>query len=1232
MAAILVCDSSRASAGEGLHWQQYAGYRVARLTVPQTGRTGFTLLSPEQTGIFFTNAPSSERIEMYPPVLEGAGVCAGDVDGDGLPDLYFCNSGGANALFRNLGGMKFENLTTAAGVACTNQISRGAVFADINGDGKLDLIVTSVAGPNACFLNDGKGRFRDVTREAGLELLDAGCTSAALGDFDGDGYLDLYIANNGITSSMERSVSMVMRGGQLQVTGRARKRYKVVEGHLMLKGIPGAFYHNDGGHFRALSWTNGTFLDREGKPLAEPPTELGLSVMFRDLNGDGAPDLYVCNDWHTPDRIWINDGKGHFRALPDLAIRKTSLYSMAVDVADINRDGWDDLFNADMLSRFHNLRLRQLGGTNPPPAFVGEVMDREQTRRNTLQLNRGDGTYAEIANYAGVEASDWTWCVAFLDVDLDGYEDLLVLNGHLYDLQDMDANERSHASREMRSDIRRGESLRDFPPLRNPNYLFRNRGDCTFEEVGAQWGFNSSNACHGLALCDLDNDGDLDVVVNCLGAPPLIYRNETTAPRVAVRLKGKGANRFGIGAKIVLRGGAVPLQSQEMMCGGRYLSSDQPMRVFAAGSLTNVMSLEVTWRSGLRSVIANVQANCLYEIDETGASPPETAVTEAPRTTLFEDVSGALGHRHVDPPYDDFSRQLLLPRRFSQLGPGVAWCDLDGDGRDDLIIGGGRGTPLGVFLNEGAGRWRRIEGVLTNALPDDSAGIVGGLIAPGRRSLLVGLAHYENEQLNLPSGMRFDFSAGNPSNGPALPPLGASTGPLALADVNGDGTLDLFVGGRLKTGRFPEPADSRLFLNQGGQFVPDEHANAELTKAGLVTSAVFSDLDGDGLPELIMVCEWGGVRILHNEQGRLRPWDPGISGVGADLAAHGFPTQLTKLSELTGLWTCVATGDFDGDGRMDLVLGNWGFNGSYQVGAPGPWYIYYGDLAEDGAVHLFEGYREPHSGQVVPWRDMAYMEKDLPWLRARFGTHKAYSEVTLGQILANCKTEVHQVSAAFLGSIVLLNRGEKFEPRLLPPEAQWAPVMGISVGDLDGDGYEDLFVSQNYFAVRPEDERLDAGRGLLLRGDGKGGFTAVPGQESGIRVYGQQRACALADYDGDGRLDLVVTQNNDQTRLYHNMSGKPGLRVRLAGPAGNPEGVGAVLRLDCGGRLGPVREVQAGSGFWSQNSAVQVLAGSGRSTAIQVRWPGGKLVSYPLPAGAAAVCLSPDGTLKVGSF
>ncbi len=1186
----------------------------------------------ETTGITFTNELLFEAEAANNNLLNGSGLALGDYDGDGWCDIFLCNLSGSSRLYRNLGNWKFQDVTETAGLANTNALARGAVFADVNGDGLLDLLVTYSGKGSRLFLNDGTGHFQDAQAS---ELVDnTGSMSIALGDVNGDGALDLYVANYGentIRSGMKVATRII--GGKEVIVGRSRNRLKIIDGRLVEYGEPGAFYLNDGkGRFRKQSWTDGTFRNESGAPLADVPWDLAFTVVIRDINQDGNPDIYVCDDFQDPDRMWLGDGKGQFRAVAREALRSTPHFSMCADFADINGDGMDDFFVTDMISRVHALRMRQLKPESPIIAWTREAKwDRPQVRRNFLYLNRGDGTYADIANYAGVAASDWSWCNVFLDVDLDGRPDILVGTGHYYDTQDLDGMEASkRLTPAEKNDGKKLISL--YPRLLTPNYAFHNLGDYRFEECGKAWGFDSLQVSHSIALADLDNDGDLDVVVNCLRGPALVYRNNCPAPRVAVRLRGLPPNTYGVGARIKLLGGAVPAQEQEMTAGSRFVAGDAPQRTFAAGAGDGRMTLEVTWRSGRRNVVKNVKANCLYEIDETAAEPAGPRTPPSAPAALFEDVSSSLGHRHIDPPYDDFSRQKLLPRRLSQLGPGVAFFDVNGDGKDDLFIGAGRGTSLGVYLNDGGGRWTRPEGVWTNSLPDDSAGIVGGVLTPGTRTLLAGMANYETAKISVPAALRFDCAGGKEVGtatanlGAPLPEQSFSSGPLLLADVDGDGALDLFIGGRLSAGQYPEPASSTLYRNKQGQLVPDKETNQLLAGLGLVTGAVFTDLDGDGYPELVAACEWGGVRVFHNDRGHFREWHVPLE---QSKESPAFASGSTILSGLTGLWTAVATGDFDGDGQIDIVLGNWGLNSTYQITAPGPWFLYYGDLNDDGELHILEAYRDPQLGEIVPTRDMLLNETDLPWIRARFPTHKAYSEATLAQILGERSTKAHVVKTEFLGSLVLLNRGGKFEPRLLPPEAQWSPVMGIAVADFDGDGKEDLFLSQNFFAVRVEDGRLDAGRGLLLKGDGMGHFSAVPGQVSGIKAYGEQRGCAVADYDGDGRVDLVVTQNNEPTKLYHNLSAKPGLRVRLAGPAINPDGVGASVRLEYGDKLGPVREIQAGGGFWSQSSAIQVLGNPDTASGIQVRWPGGKSTSAPIPAGAREIQMAPDGVLKV---
>lgn len=1206
------------------------------LTVPPAGKPGFTLMHPVQTGVGFTNELAFEAEFANNNLLNGSGLALGDYDGDGRCDVFLCNLSGTSRLYRNLGEWRFQDVTLPAGLANTNEFARGAAFADVNGDGRLDLLVTYSGKGTRLFLNHGAGQFREAQAEALVQS--TGSMSLALGDMNGDGWLDLYVANYGentIRSGMKVATRMV--GGKEQVIGRHRNRLAIVDGRLVEHGEPGSFYLNDGnGQFRRMSWTDGTFLDESGKPLTQAPWDLGFTVLIRDINHDGNPDIYVCDDFQDPDRCWLGDGKGTFRAIPREAIRSTPHFSMTADFADINGDGLDDFFVTDMVSRLHSLRMRQLKPESPLITWTRErEWDRPQVRRNFLFINRGDGTYADIAIYAGVANSDWSWSTAFLDVDLDGLPDILVGTGHYYDTQDLDGLEQSkRLTPAEQSDGKKLMSV--YPRLLTPNYAFHNAGNLTFKESGKAWGFESPQVSHGIALADLDNDGDLDVAINCLRAPALLYRNECPAPRIAVRLKGAAPNTFGIGARLKLLGGALPVQSQEMTAGGRFVAGDPPVRTFAAGTGGGEMTLEITWRSGKRTIVAPVKANCLYEVDEADARSPGPAIESAAPAPLFEDLSASLGHAHADQPYDDFARQKLLPRRLSQLGPGVAWFDLNADRRDDLIIGAGRGSGLGVFLNKGAGQWIRHDGPWTNALPDDTSGIAGGVLQTGTRSLLVGLAHYETTA-DLPLVLRYDFPSNQqpstvPFPGPANeaaamdPARGLSTGPVLLADVNGDGTLDVFLGGRQQAGRYPEPVDSRLFLNHDGRLMPDAEVNATLTQVGLVAAALFSDLEGDGYPELVAACEWGGVRVFRNERGRLREWQLPLVG---SAKSPPMPKGATNVSDLHGLWTSVASGDFDADGRMDLVLGNWGLNSACHISGAGPWFLYYGDFREDGDVHLLEGYRDAASGVVLPMRDMLFNETDLPWIRTRFPTHQAYARATLPQLLGEHSAKSRIARADFLASIVLLNRGGKFEPRLLSPEAQWTPAMGVATGDLDGDGWVDLFLSQNFFAVRTEDARLDSGRGLLLRGDGTGSFSAVPGQSSGVKVYGEQRGCALADYDADGRLDLALSQNNDQTRLFHNIGALPGLRVRLSGPPGNPDGVGAVLWFERGGKLGPAREVQAGSGFWSQHSPVQILTAADAIQSLHVRWPGGNTTTSEVNPSAREIVVDLNGSVRV---
>ena len=1183
------------------------------------GAVGFRAMSPQETSLAFTNAMTGDLYLTNAVAHNGAGVAIGDVDGDGRADVYLCNLEGPNRLFLNLGQWRFEARDLPE-IACADQRSTGASLVDVDGDGDLDLLVNGIGVGTRLFLNDGRGGFAEK-KESGLSPT-ASATSMALADIDGDGDLDLYcthfidvmrLADPTTRFALTRKGDgweVTKVNGESTRSAKWKGRFEALpDGKVRELPEVHGFYRNEGqGRFQAIENEPGTFSDADGKPIP-PYRDWGLAVMFRDINGDGLPDLYVCNDNTSPDRIWINQGRGRFRELETLKMRHTSRSAMGVDFADVNRDGFDDFFVVDMLARDHRFRMTQLVRDRPTAAEIEHSEGRPQFNRNTLFLGGSGGHFTEVAWMAGLAASDWTWSTLFLDVDLDGYEDLLVTNGFEFDVMDQDSHTGIKDSGRRLSEAELKRSMQRHPRWRTRNAAFRNVGQARFEPAGRAWGFDLEGISYGMAAGDLDGDGDLDLVINNLNAPATVLQNTGPGARVAVRLKGLSPNTQGIGARVSLIS-AGRTQAQEMIAGGRYLSGDEALRVFAFDARADVGArLKVRWRSGRETVVEGIKGDRVYEVSEPAepasvqASVPAlapasagTAAGSAP--TLFEDLSAALDHRHVDEEFDDASRQPTVPRRLSRLGPGVAWYDLDGDGWEDLFIAGGRGGSLGAYRNLQGRGWA----ALTNppVATADQGAILGWPDGRGGRRMLVSVS---NGELPPGSPSRLEVHAPAAGTPPEVLPAGTqAVGALVAIDVDGDGDLDVWMGGRSRSARYPEAVPSQWWLNEQGRLVPDPRRSAAFESLGMATGACAVDLDRDGDADLVVATEWGPVRVFLNEVGTFRD-----------------ATEAWGLSDKPGLWSGVATGDFNGDGLPDLVCGNWGRNSQYELYRPLDLRLFHGDWAGDGVVQILEAWRS--GDDWWPVHDRAWLAQGIPKIASEFASHAEFSQATVPVILKRMGApKASWVGASELSSMVFLNRGSRFEALPLPVEAQRAPVFSVAVGDLDGDGVQDLLASQNFFGTASDLTREDGGYGLVLRGRGDGTFSAWDPEASGIRVFGEQRGAALGDFDHDGRLDAVISQNHGATRLFRNRAGTPGLRVVLKGPAGNPDGVGVELRLeDAQGGLGPLHGVSAGGGYWSQDAAVRVLGGTNKAVALRVRWPNRPEQRIPLQPSQASV-------------
>lgn len=1057
------------------------------------------LLPPEVTGVTFRNQLfENDRLNIltWEYFYNGGGVGVGDFDNDGLVDLFFSANMLNSALYRNQGDWQFEDRTQSAGIHTRGQWAAGVSVVDINADGWLDIYVC-MAGPypaaeraNQLYINQGDFTFRE--QAAAFGLADTGhSTQAAFFDYDRDGDLDCYL----LTNMMEELGPNVIRPKKTDGSGISNDR----------------LYRNDGGTFVNVTQAAGIQIEGYG---------LGLSVV--DANEDGWPDLYVSNDYLSNDLLWINQQDGTFRDEAARYFRHTSYSAMGHDVGDINRDGRPDIVTVDMLPPDNRRQKLMFGATNYD-RFQSEIRSgySPQYMRNTLQLHQGlapngDPIFAEIGQLAGVHQTDWSWGAWLADLDLDGWQDLLITNGYPRDITNRDfADYKAGVLFGGEAEVDLGQlaqALGEIEGVYLPNYAFRNQGDLTFRNASQAWGFTQPSYSHGLALADLDGDGDLDLVVNNLEDPAFLYEN-TAAQRpdlhwLAVDLEGKGHNLSAIGTKVVAwQHGQQQVVWQHPVRGfqSSYLG---PLHLggFAAGALD---SLIITWPDGSQSRQSHLAVDQQHRFSWADSHPAPVRPKPAAPNRRFQARATFPDLQHHDPLFPDFDRQPLLPHKHSELGPALTTGDFNQDGWEDAFLGGGKHQPGQLLLSSPKGEYRAVilapdhtlsEQVAAAAFDADQDGDLDLYVVNGSSEWPAGHAAYQ-DQLYLNDGYGQFLLAQE-----ALPELRSSGSCVVPFDWDQDGDLDVFVGGRVTPDSYPTIPRSYLLENVGGRFLDvTDKAGGDLATMGLVTDACAADWNQDGRPDLIVVGEWMPIQIWLNQGG-------------------GFGSPL-EVPDSRGWWNCVAVVDADQDGVPDLFAGNLGYNSRLKASPEQPLRLYAKDLNRDGREEaILTWYLQDQEVTLAARDDLL---RQLTYLKRRFPSYQRFAARTWQDLLSPAEREgMRSWEVQQLGSCYVA-QGANGELRLqpLPLLAQVAPVFDLLPGDWNGDGHLDLLLCGNSEAAEVQTGYYDAMRGLLLCGDGQGHFTAQLPSESGFYVPGNGRRLRTL-VGPQGRYTVLAAQQN----------------------------------------------------------------------------------------------------------
>ncbi|MGK0185103.1 MAG: hypothetical protein ACI9R3_000878 [Verrucomicrobiales bacterium] len=1157
----------------------------------------FTELSVDESGIGFVSVvePEHPMAYLYRSGLACGGLAIGDVDGDGWPDVFLAGGAGKNRLYRQVGGndgaMRFEDITEQAGALGGGDDWAGGVsMADIDGDGDLDIYVVNYDAPNALFVNQGTSgsdkasgkangtvQFTEQAKAFAVDIVDA-CQTSAFCDYDNDGDLDLYVLTNRYEDSRgyKGNDAFTTVNGKRTLKPGYEKYYLLWEEGdewgIRAYGREDYLLRNDGGRFTDVSKSSG--INGRGD---------GLSATWWDANADGLMDLYVGNDMISQDKFYINQGDGTFRDEIHERIPHSSWFSMGADVGDLNNDGHQDFLIADMSATNHFKQKTTMGVMGGPILKAANSSLPPQYMRNALYLGTGTARFLEGAFLAGLDSTDWTWAVKISDFDNDGWQDVFVSNGTARAMNDSDY---TFTSEQLR-DHHEWHYLKSLPRREEKNRAMRNAASSLhFDDVSDAWGLGKEGVSYGAASGDLDRDGDVDLIVINVEEPVSVYRNDSeTGNRLILKLVAEDGKRLAIGAKVSLRAGGVQ-QQRELAPTSGFMSMNEPMLHFGVGDAEVIERLVVSWPGGGVQEYAELPVNQYFVIRQE-TTDGNAAEEEVLPMFAREDLSMQM---HQEREFDDFTLQPLLPNKLSQLGSGTAWGDVDGDGDDDLFVGGAAGQIAELRLNQGNGvfvaQW--VEVLREDKACEDMGAVFFDADSDGDQDLYVVSGSYEfpGNAPELADRLYLNDGKGGLSKAEAgtIPADQSSGSIVAAADFDRDGDEDLFVGGRLIPGEYPLAPQSALLKNEGGKFTDIASEIEGLKESGMVTSALWSDANDDGWFDLFVTHEWGSVQIFMNRAGTLND-----------------ATVTAGLGERLGWWNSIAGGDVDGDGDMDYAVGNHGLNSKYHASVDKPVQLYYGDYTGDGNMNLVEA--EFEDDVLYPIRGKSCSSNAMPHLRDKFQSFRAFATATLDEIYSpENLQEAHHFVANTLESGLLINDGKGvFTWRALPQLAQIAPVFGLTFLDADGDGNLDLFLAQNFFGPQAETGRFDGGMSLLLRGDGAGGFAPVGAEVSGLIISGDATSVTVSDIDGDHRPDLLVGVNDGFSIAWRNQSAIDYLVIRLVGSA-----AGARVTVTDSNGTTQSQEIYSGGGYLSQGGRSLFFASKGAAlTSLEVQWPDG---------------------------